>query len=139
MVGCSPGSSALGPGLFTPGGVSWRFVEGTRGRPPTYTEPRVRTQVQLTPPVAGRLQAWARRHEVSVTRAVELALIDYLPGRHEPPVRTTPATAVVRIRVPFGLHRQLAAEADRARTSLSRVAEGAVVALVAGEGLQSFR
>lgn len=114
--------------------LRWWFVEGRPGRPKVHGT-RTRTEAKLTVGTARRLEAWARRHEVSVTVALELALRRYLAAGIVPGPRSLDQVQVVRFRLPFDLHRDLRARCQELPAGWSQLVEGAAMALVASEGL----
>jgi hypothetical protein len=113
-------------------------VEG-RGRPRRYG-PRVKTQVQLRREVAEQLRAWARRHEVSVSAALDTALARGLPSPAAPAAVGREDLEVVQVRLPVARRDAAVAEAARWGCSYSLVVEAAVLRLVAATGgLADFR
>jgi len=89
----------------------------------------------LSTPVAERLRAWAARHEVSVTAAIELAVTLYLEAGRAPGVRRPGPRSQVRFRLPRPLHQRLRRACRTTPAGWSQMVEGAVVGLVAAEGL----
>lgn len=85
---------------------------------------------------AQRLEAWAERHQVSVTAAVELAVRRYLAAGMSPAAgRAGPVTQLVRFRLAFDVHQALRARCRELPAGWSQMIEGAAMALVASEGL----
>lgn len=95
----------------------------------------MRSEAQLAVAVADRLEAWAARHEVSVTAAVEHAVVAYLASGRRPAPRRAGPRRVVRFRLAFRVHQDLRALARAAPAGFSQVVEAAVMGLVAAEGL----